>query len=161
MISLDVSAAVEILESVGCGQDPITWRGAESAPEEIPLETEGSVKASKIRIRYWDCHHKFVKGSLYSMVKDRLGLQQHIKKRRKTPQTKTYQLYEWGSRGSGIVYFDIIKEIESDTRLKFTFPSDAFEDYKILIEAIASQLRDERIRCTTYSDDDISITIEF
>ena len=160
MVSLDVSEAVGILESIGCDQDPIMWRGGESTPSEIPLETEGDVKASKIRIRYWDCRHEFVKGSLYSMVKDRLGLQQHIRKIR-VPQTKTYQLFECEQHGSGMIYFDIIKQIESDTKVKFTFPSDAFEDYKVLIEAIASQLRDERIRCTTYSDDDISITIMF
>ena len=161
MVSLDVSEAVGILESIGCDQDPIIWRGSESSPSEIPLETEGDVKASKIRIRYWNYHHYFVRGSLYSMVKDRLSLQKTVGKRRRAPRTKTYKLYEWGQRGSGIVHFEIIKQIESDTRLTFTFPSDAFEDYQILIEAIASQLRDQRFRCTTYTYDDIDITITF
>ena len=94
------------------------------------------------------------------MVKDRLGLQKSTRKRRRVPQTKTYRLYDWGQHGSGIVHFEIISQIESDTKVKFTFPSEVFEDYQLLIEAIASQLRDERFRCTTYIDDDIDITIQ-
>jgi len=162
MISLDISEAIGILESIGCDQDPILWRGIEQTPTEIVLELMLSVKASKIRISYWNQLGILVKGSLYSMVKDRLGLQKSTRKRsRRVPQSKTYRLFDWGMHGSGIVHFEIISQIESDTRVKFTFPSEAFEDYQILIEAIASQLRDERIRCTTYSDDDIDITILF
>lgn len=160
MISLDVTEVVGILDSISCDQDPIIWKGAESNPIEVALETLPNVKASKIRICYWNCHHELVKGSLYSMVKDRLGLQQSIRKRR-VPQTKTYRLFDWGMHGSGIVHFEIIHQIESDAKVKFTFPSEVFEDYHLLIEAIASQLRDERFRCTTYTDDDVEITIQF
>ncbi len=158
MISLDVIEAVGILDSIGCDQDPVTWKGGiESSPTEIALETFSNIKASKIRICYWNYHHDLVKGSLYSMVRDRLGLQKYVRKRR-VPQNKTYRLFDW--RG-GVVHFEIIKQIESDTRIRFTFPSDAFEDYQILIEVIASQLRDERFKCTTSSDNDIDITIQF
>ena len=161
MISLDIHEAVGILESISCGEDPIYYKGnKESNPIDISnQDPEPHRRASKIRISYWNQRGKLVRGSLFSMVKDRLGLQQHVRKRRRVPQTKTYRLYDWGSHGSGIIYFDIIKQIEDDTKVKFTFPSDVFEDYQLLIEAIASQLRDERFRCTTYADDDIEITI--
>jgi len=160
MISLDVSEAIGILESIGCDQDPIMRGGIESSLSEIDSCTYPTDRSSKIRIGYWNQKGILVKGSLYSMVKDRLGLQKHVRKRRRAFQPKTYRLYDWGQHGSGIVHFEIINEIESDTRVKFTFPSEAFEDYQILIEAIASQLRDERIRCTTYSEDDVYITIQ-
>jgi len=158
MVSLDVSEAIGILESIGCDQDPIMRGGAESSPAEIILESYTTNKSSKIRIGYWNQQGILIKGSLYSMVKDRLGLQKHTRKRIKVPQAKTYRLYQ---RKSGITHFEIINQIESDTRVKFTFPSEAFEDYQILIEAIASQLRDERIRCKTFSKDDVYITIQF
>lgn len=77
-ISLSVSEAVDILELLGCADDPIYQHGCSEAFESTPArlrECDSELSADSIRIEYFGLLSKRVrrtKGTLRSMVLDRL-----------------------------------------------------------------------------------------
>lgn len=165
MIKLDIDQAVQILEALGCSDDPIEFRGEEVSPNSIlyDFSLNNTQAASRVRIQFWITSGKKIPGSLHTMVRERLGLnikQIKTKEAKKVKEVvKTYRLYEWGMRGSGIFHPEVVTEIQKDTEIDFLFSIDSFEDYPTLADEIIQQLTDHDFKYDCYSDDDIIIKI--
>lgn len=76
--ALTVYEACAILEVLGCGDDPMIYRGAETTSDSIynaptAQSPNFSRKANTVRIAYWSgAHARRIQGTLQSMVADRL-----------------------------------------------------------------------------------------
>lgn len=73
IISLDIETALAILDALGCSVDPIFRKGEETTPQDLDYYYNPAydTKASSVRITFYTNKGK-IKGSLYSMVVDRL-----------------------------------------------------------------------------------------
>lgn len=161
MIKLDISQAVQILDILYSSDDPIEFRGEETSPNNLlyDFELSDTRSASGTRIQFWITNGKKVSGSLYTMVRERLGLSIRQAKTKEPKITKTYLLYEWGMHGSGMFHPEVINEIQNDTEIDFSFSGESFTDYSVLADEIIQQLKDYGFKCDCCSDDDIIITI--
>ncbi len=77
-IQMSVADAVDFLAAVGCDRDPVEYRVCEYLVREmndidLVVSNPDGYPASQLKIKYWKAgEYKIVKGSLYSMVVDRL-----------------------------------------------------------------------------------------
>lgn len=75
MASLRISTAISLLESLGCSEDPVTYKGEELYVRELedhPKAPSSSVPAGRLKIRYW--HGRGWKdGTLRQMAVDRFN----------------------------------------------------------------------------------------
>ena len=74
IISLDIETAIGILEALGCEDDPITWKKKDIVPRDLEYHYTANTNASSIKITFYSPKRGDVKGSLYSMVVDRLTI---------------------------------------------------------------------------------------
>lgn len=77
---MKVPTAVEVLEALGCSEDPIVWQGVETTPGDLEGTIslhyhgeQGHVRAADLRITY-SGGRGTRRGTLSGMVKDRLAL---------------------------------------------------------------------------------------
>lgn len=163
MIKLDISQAIQILEALYSSDDPIEFRGEETSPNGLLYDNFGLYEAqvaSGIRIQFWTISGKKISGSLHTMIRERLGLSiKQTKTKEPEEIIKTYQLYEWGMHGSGVLHPEVISKIQKDTEIDFLFSGDSFVDYSTLADEIVQQLADHGFKYNCYSDDDIIIKI--
>lgn len=68
-MAMTVDMACELLDALGCGDDPMVHRGHETTAREM-WDTMNA-KASRVRIRYYN-RPGWRYGSLYSMVMRRI-----------------------------------------------------------------------------------------
>lgn len=69
---LNIDQVIEILGVLGSDQDPILYRGVKTEPESLADRSE--TRSACVIIQYYNKRGKLVKGTLISMLKDRLGL---------------------------------------------------------------------------------------
>lgn len=67
-----LSEAADILAALGCGDDPVTYRGRETTVHNIYMDELADPLATRRRIRYWARGVRQVRGTVQDMVVDRL-----------------------------------------------------------------------------------------
>ncbi len=80
-MTIRLHEAIDILDVLGCGEDPVYRKGVETTVRELEFDEDFnySVSAGKRKIKFYGKRGRLVKGTVADMVLERMGIKKHTR----------------------------------------------------------------------------------